>query len=72
VGDNIRKKVEKNKIKSGDEDLNVTISLGAFAMEKNNVDNPKDLLILADKALYRAKRAGKNQVCTIDTAVKKG
>ncbi|MBW7995985.1 MAG: diguanylate cyclase [Candidatus Glassbacteria bacterium] len=70
VGDNVRKKVERNKVMADQGPLNVTISLGVFAMEKNNLDNPKDLLILADKALYRAKRAGKNQVCTVKADAK--
>ncbi len=67
VGDKIRQRVAEGTVESAEGDkLQVTISMGAFSMEDNNLDKPKDLLILADKALYRAKDAGKNCVRTID------
>ncbi|MBL7114633.1 MAG: response regulator [Kiritimatiellae bacterium] len=44
--------------------LNITISLGIAA--SNNPDTPKnsaELLTQADRALYQAKRAGRNRIC---------
>ncbi len=71
VGDKIRQNVQNNTVESANGDkLQVTISMGAFSMEGNNLDNAKDLLILADKALYQAKRAGKNRICTIQQSSK--
>jgi diguanylate cyclase (GGDEF)-like protein/PAS domain S-box-containing protein len=66
VGDKIRQRVESSVVESDEGDkLKVTISMGAFSMEDNNLEKAKDLLILADKALYLAKDAGKNCVRTI-------
>ncbi len=71
VGDKICKRVAKNIFESGDgKELHVTISMGAFSMEGNNIGEPKELLILADKALYRAKRSGKNRICTVEKSGK--
>lgn len=65
VGEKLRKCVEESSIDSDEGQLKITISLGVSAMEKNSLRNPKDLLILADKALYQAKREGKNKVCKV-------
>ena len=66
LAEKLREKVASTDIESKEGKLHVTISLGAYAMERSSLRNPKELLILADKALYRAKRAGKNRVCTIE------
>ena len=63
VAEKLRKWVEDSSIDSDQGKLKITISLGVSAMERNSLRNPKDLLILADKALYQAKREGKNKVC---------
>ncbi|MFH1069267.1 MAG: diguanylate cyclase [Candidatus Glassbacteria bacterium] len=65
VAERTRKGVEKIEIKSRNKTLKVTISLGVYTLTKDNVLKPKELLIRADKALYLAKRGGKNTVCTI-------
>jgi two-component system cell cycle response regulator len=66
VAEKLRKCMEESSINSDQGKLNITISLGAAAMEKNSLRKPKDLLILADKALYQAKREGKNRVCKVE------
>ena len=46
----------------GSKKLSVTISIGA-AERNEKFDSPAEVLTAADKALYRAKRAGRNRVC---------
>ncbi|MEA1996889.1 MAG: diguanylate cyclase, partial [Gemmatimonadota bacterium] len=72
LAEKLRKGVGKVTISTGKKNLRVTVSLGVHAMEKSNLESPKDLLIMADKALYLAKRGGKNKVCSLekDAAVK--
>jgi diguanylate cyclase (GGDEF)-like protein len=41
----------------------VTISLGATTMVPHGASEPLQLIAQADKALYAAKLAGRNQVC---------
>ena len=52
--------------------LQVTVSLGVATAPELPTDSSLQLVELADRALYRAKRGGRNQVCVasaIDTAV---
>lgn len=58
--DKIRKKIESKYIKIKNQKINVTISCGIsdFAKYKNF----KKVFNLADKALYKAKRTGKNKI----------
>jgi two-component system cell cycle response regulator len=52
-------------MKVGDLELTITGSLGAtFALPAYRV-NQRDLVRVADEALYRAKRAGRNRIHTI-------
>ena len=66
VAEKLRMNMEQSCIDSNQGQLQITISLGVSAMEKNSLRNPKDLLILADKALYQAKREGTNRVCQVE------
>ena len=52
------KKVKNKKNKA----VRVTVSIGV-ADSKANISSPWDVLKLSDKALYRAKAKGRNQVC---------
>lgn len=58
----IRKAVEQAKLKVDDQQLSITVSLGVTEL---NRDEPTDQVVdRADKALYAAKEAGRNQVWT--------
>lgn len=59
VADRIRGKVEKAIIENKDSKINVTISIGVAQASTN--DDSLSLFDRADKALYQAKNAGRNQ-----------
>ncbi len=54
--------VSSNNLIYKGESLNVTISMGTTVY--NNDDTPDSLIARADKALYKAKEAGKNRIFT--------
>lgn len=62
VAERIRKKVEANTFRAYDEKLNITISVG-ISVYPGDSDKADELIDRADKALYAAKRLGKNVVC---------
>lgn len=62
VGDRIRRAVENNHVDTPDFQGSITISIGA-AVREEQTPSPKDLIKLADEALYAAKEAGRNKVC---------
>ena len=43
-------------------EVNITISVGVAGAGRGG-DTPHEVMRSADKALYRAKKAGRNQVC---------
>lgn len=62
--EHIRAAVEAEPISFEDDPfIPVTISIGVAASSKLN-ESPDELIALADSALYAAKAAGRNQVCT--------
>lgn len=62
VAERIRKKIEDTVFKAYDEKVRVTISIGISIYPKDG-DKIKDLVERADRALYTAKKSGKNVVC---------
>jgi len=67
VAENLRKAVERKEIinrSTGDNLGQITISLGVA--EFANDENAEDLIRRADRALYRSKDAGRNQLTVAD------
>src|SRR6478735_9405386 len=63
VAERIRKAVAERKFSFGGKDIPVTISLGVVAIPESGITEHHEFLAAADKALYEAKRNGRNQVC---------
>jgi two-component system, cell cycle response regulator len=58
----IRALVEETPIETQAGPLRATVSLGVASVPLTNVNTAKELIVAADKALYRAKKSGRNQV----------
>ncbi len=57
----LRKKVEQTAFSTDSDDVSLTVSFGIVCSSVG--DEPDDLIAAADRALYRAKRNGRNKVC---------
>lgn len=57
-------KKKRGKNKGGDRKVSVTISIGAANRQANGQADPQSVIKAADKALYKAKKGGRNQVAT--------
>ena len=58
----IRSLIEGEPIATQAGSLNVTVSIGVASVPHSRIHTSKELIVAADKALYRAKKAGRNQV----------
>lgn len=58
----IRSLVESTPMETQAGPLNITVSLGVASIPHSKIHTPKEVIVAADKALYRAKRNGRNQV----------
>ncbi|MCX7770061.1 MAG: GGDEF domain-containing protein [Proteobacteria bacterium] len=65
VAERIRENVESMIYDKGNNNIKVTISIGCASCP-SNADTIRNLILLADEALYCAKRTGKNKVITAD------
>jgi diguanylate cyclase (GGDEF)-like protein len=66
LAERIRSAFENNIFRKGEISAVVTVSLGISSTLDGNVTGDNDLIANADKALYRAKWRGRNNVCTYD------
>ena len=68
VAERIRSSIEKTKInfESG-EKINITVSIGVNSMIPVQDSSLEDFILEADRALYAAKKAGRNKVVAADT-----
>jgi diguanylate cyclase (GGDEF)-like protein len=63
TAERIRKKIEETKFEWEGKQISVTVSLGVAALHP--AENVPDAMVRrADAALYKAKEAGKNRICT--------
>lgn len=65
VGNKILERFRKYQLKKGSLKLGkISLSIGISSLPNETIKTPKELLESADKAMYRAKEHGKNNVCT--------
>lgn len=62
VAERIRKKIETHTFLFQDFQVKITISIGAVKIQANSNYEIKELVTLADKALYKAKNQGRNRL----------
>ncbi len=58
----IRDIIESTPIQTQGGQVNATVSIGVASIPHTRIHRSKELIVAADKALYRAKRGGRNQV----------
>ncbi|WP_028840667.1 MULTISPECIES: GGDEF domain-containing protein [Thermodesulfobacterium] len=67
IAERVREEIAKEQIEiKQNQTLSITVSCGVAAINKDMV-NPKDLIEIADNALYKAKKEGKNRVCYLSS-----
>ncbi len=64
VAERLRSIIDNTDFVFNGQHIPVTISLGVAALPDVPAKTPNELIELADQALYRAKRGGRNQVCS--------
>jgi two-component system cell cycle response regulator len=64
TAERIRYRVQHTRFRAGDEEVRVSVSVGMASCPSAAIDSPDALLREADKALYRAKEAGRNRVAS--------
>jgi diguanylate cyclase (GGDEF)-like protein len=62
VCERIRHKVQDSVLKEGDQQINLSVSIGISAYPEQSVAKEMELIDMADQALYHAKNNGRNQV----------
>ncbi len=66
MGERIRKKIEDNHFEINGSLVSSSITMGIATVPQRGIDTPQDFLESADRALYRAKRAGKNRIAVAE------
>ena len=68
VAERIRQEIENTPLDLDDDELALTVSMGASVYMKTSVLDIDDFVDSVDKYLYEAKQSGRNCICHIDYA----
>jgi two-component system, cell cycle response regulator len=71
IMDRIRRRIETYRLQYGSYTVAYTFSGGICSYPAKDVDDPNDLVRLADDALYQAKNTGRNKIMTADLSERK-
>lgn len=66
VAENLRNRFMANDFVVAGKSLKITVSIGIASCADFDRMNARKIILLADTALYRAKRSGKNRACSAD------
>ena len=66
MAERIRSALEKSPIWIGETHLSVTASLGTASYRGEKVETVRELLNIADRRMYLAKKLGRNRICVND------
>lgn len=62
LAERLRRNIEQMLVTHNDDTISRTISVGVACLKSHECNNEDELLIVADRALYKAKEAGRNRV----------
>jgi len=62
VARRIKRLIEEHPVRFGDESIQVTASFGISSCPNSRIRTMEDMIVAADKALYEAKREGRNRI----------
>ncbi len=68
IAERIRRLVENTPVQMGQAQINLTVSMGISNFPIHRPESKEELVKMADRALYEAKRGGRNKVCIYSPA----
>lgn len=72
LAERLRQSIAETRFTSEGKPFGITVSIGAAALTPGALLKRRELVDKADKALYQAKKLGRNQVCTSQGPVTRG
>lgn len=62
VCERLREIISKHRFKANNHEFNITLSIGISYLSGSDRNSAEELIAMADRSLYRAKKSGRNQV----------